>query len=587
MKPFFRLLCTLAAVSLPLAALAQTPPRPMPAPRAAPATPAIAPPTDMSGPYLAARQALRADDYQGGLPHFRRALEVDGDNPQVLDWALTGLLAAGRFDEALVPARRLATTDPGNPLARIVRIAALAAARDGAGDLPGLAREFAGGTVVGPLPDRLLRGWADVASGNLPGAVEGFSTVAQMPGLAGIGQYNLALGLVVGGDLPSALAVLETLGREAGQTRRTALLQVQVLAQMGRGAEALAVLQEAFDTAADPALAVLAQRLRAGAPVGIDIARTPADGFAEVFYLLALALREEAPPRQSLLYARLAQALNPGNHDAALLAADLLEEQAQTRLAAAAYRSVPDSAPGSLEARMGLARVLHDEGDAEGAIAALRRLVADHPDIPATHIALADMLRRDSRHAEAAEAYTNALALIGPPAPRHWSLFYSRGITLERAGRFPEAEPDFRRALDLNPDQPFVLNYLGYSYLEQGSNLNEAMAMIRRAVAQEPENGYIVDSLAWGLFLLGRFDDAVDPMERAAQLKPVDPIITDHLGDVYWAVGRTREARFQWHRALSFDPEPDLANRIRGKLARGLDAVLAEEGEPPLDARRQ
>ena len=139
-----------------------------------------------------------------------------------------------------------------------------------------------------------------------------------------------------------------------------------------------------------------------------------------------------------------------------------------------------------------------------------------------------------------------------------------------------------REALRLNPDQPQVLNYLGYSFVDRGENLDEALGMIERAVAAEPGSGYIIDSLAWAYYRLGRYADAVAPMEQASLLEPVDPIVTDHLGDVYWAVGRTREAEFQWHRALSYGPLEKDAVRIRAKLEKGLDAVLAEEGAAPI-----
>ena len=163
------------------------------------------------------------------------------------------------------------------------------------------------------------------------------------------------------------------------------------------------------------------------------------------------------------------------------------------------------------------------------------------------------------------------------PVGRHWSLFYSRGICHERGGDFPAAEVDFRRALALNPDQPQVLNYLGYSLVDRGEKLPEALEMIERAVAAQPDQGYILDSLAWALFRLGRHDEALKPMEQASLLEPVDPVVTDHLGDVYWMVGRTLEAQFQWRRALSFDPAEKDAQRIRRKLEVGLDVVMAEE----------
>jgi Flp pilus assembly protein TadD len=158
-------------------------------------------------------------------------------------------------------------------------------------------------------------------------------------------------------------------------------------------------------------------------------------------------------------------------------------------------------------------------------------------------------------------------------------LFYTRAISNERLGNWPAAEQDFRRALELAPEHPSVLNYLGYSLVEQGENLNEALDMIERAVAAEPENGFITDSLGWALYRLGRAQEAVAHMERAVEQVPTDPILSDHLGDVYWAVGRLREAEFQWRRALSFGPAPDLdLDLIRRKIELGFDA--AQQAEP-------
>ena len=156
----------------------------------------------------------------------------------------------------------------------------------------------------------------------------------------------------------------------------------------------------------------------------------------------------------------------------------------------------------------------------------------------------------------------------------------------ERLDAWPEAEADFRAALELNPDNPSVLNYLGYSMVDRGitENYDEALGMIETAVAERPDSGAIVDSLAWVYYKLGRYQDAVGPMERAAELEPNDPIISDHLGDVYWMVGRETEARFQWRRAQSFDPDEETAARIRRKLEVGLDVVYAQDGTPPAPA---
>ena len=175
-----------------------------------------------------------------------------------------------------------------------------------------------------------------------------------------------------------------------------------------------------------------------------------------------------------------------------------------------------------------------------------------------------------------------AIALEGEPGPQQWLVFCARGITHEREDRWDLAEADFRKSLELNPGQPQVLNYLGYSFVEMGVNMEEAVELIEEAVAAQPDSGYIVDSLCWVQFRMGQYSDAVENLERAAELMPVDPIVNDHLGDAYWAVGRKIEAEFQWKRALSFDPEEEDATRIRRKLEVGLDVVLEEEGAAPL-----
>lgn len=313
-----------------------------------------------------------------------------------------------------------------------------------------------------------------------------------------------------------------------------------------------------------------------------DIVRGPKDGIAEVFYTLATALRGEAEDGYTLIYARVVSHLRPEHTEARLLAAGLLESIGQHGLAGETYAAIAPDDPAYHVAEIGRAETLIADGKVDAALEVLTALTRSHAGIIEVHSALGDALRREERFAEAIPAYTAALDLVAQPDQRHWTLYYSRGICNERAGNWAAAEADFRKALELNPDQPQVLNYLGYSFVDRGENLDEALGMIERAVAAQPEAGYIIDSLAWALFRLGRYQEAVEPMERASLLEPVDPVVTDHLGDVYWAVGRKLEARFQWHRALSFDPAEKDAKRIRRKLEVGLDAVLAEEGAKPL-----
>ena len=151
-----------------------------------------------------------------------------------------------------------------------------------------------------------------------------------------------------------------------------------------------------------------------------------------------------------------------------------------------------------------------------------------------------------------------------------WVTYYYRGICFERSKQWSKAEADMRKALELQPEQPHVLNYLGYSWIDQGINLDEGMKMIKRAVEQRPDDGYIVDSLGWAYYRIGNFEDAVKHLERAIDLKPEDPTINDHLGDAYWRVGRTLEAKFQWAHARDLKPEPEELPKIEAKIENGL-----------------
>jgi tetratricopeptide (TPR) repeat protein len=322
--------------------------------------------------------------------------------------------------------------------------------------------------------------------------------------------------------------------------------------------------------------------LQSGEGLPFDLVTSPAEGLAEVFFTVAGALSGEAEDTYTLLYARVASDLAPDNTDMLLLIAALLERQGQYELATIAYNRIARDDPAYHMAELGRAEALRASGRVDAAIEVLEQLAKSHADLPDVHRALGDILRGEERYDEASKAYDAAIAMLPGTDPSHWVLYYVRGITHERGDRWDLAEADFRKALELSPDQPQVLNYLGYSFIEAGENLDEALDMIERAVAARPEDGYIVDSLGWAYYTLGRYEDAVAPMESAASLTPVDPIINDHLGDVLWAVGRRIEAEFQWRRALSFDPEEADATRIRRKLEVGLDVVRSEEGADPI-----
>ena len=269
------------------------------------------------------------------------------------------------------------------------------------------------------------------------------------------------------------------------------------------------------------------------------------------------------------------------------MSANLLDDLQRYDLSIAAYDRVARDSFAFHIAELSRATALYDADRVEAAIETLKQLAETHGHLSVVHANLGDLLRREKRFEEAIAPYNRAIDINQANNDDRWFVLYTRGIVHERTGQWPAAEADFRAALEINPDQAQVLNYLGYSLVEKQIKLDEALEMIEEAVEASPDSGYIVDSLGWVLYRLGRYDEAVGHMERAVELMPVDPVVNDHLGDVYWAVGREREARFQWMRALSFvDPEdtdgeadPD---RMRRKLEIGLDRVLAEEGAAPL-----
>ena len=536
---------------------------------------------DLAGAYLAARAADLAGDFTEAKEYLARALAEDPANPGLLEGLIVAQVGAGELGNAVPVARRLVSLGGQAQSASIVMLADMLAREDYAqvlADLDGNAR------VVGPLVDPLVRGWAHLGAGSMAAAMAEFGTLGSTPGLESFGLYHQALALAMVGDFEGADRLFSDESNGLMGMRRAVFARAQVLSQLDRRADALAELEGAFGLASDPELDALRAALAAG-PVPFDTVRSVRDGMAEVFHLLSVVLQGEAPDSQTLIHTRVAEYLRPDHVDAMLLTASVLESLGQSDLAVAAYDRVPPGSPSYLVAASGKVQALYGLGRKDAAIAAQTALTESHGAYLSVHVGLGDLLRRENRHAEAAEAYSRAIALVSAPENRHWALFYSRGIAFERARQWGKAEADFRRALDLNPEQPQVLNYLGYSLLDQNLKIEEALGMIERAVAQRPEDGYIIDSLAWGYFLTGRYAEAVVQMERASLLMPVDPIVTDHLGDVYWAVGRKREAEFQWHRALSFAPEEKDAARIRRKLEIGLDAVLAEEGLPPLADR--
>ena len=424
----------------------------------------------------------------------------------------------------------------------------------------------------------LLKGWVAAGLGDMEAAQASLDGLENGTGFGPLGQYHKALILALAGNFDGAIEIFEGDGDEPLQVSRASLVaHVQVLLQLDRDEDALELIQNEGGMN-DPELSAMMERILKGEDIQFDAVRSPNDGAGEVFLTLATALSREEADIFALLYARLAQKIRPDYVDALLLSADILNEQEQYDLAIADYAKVPEDSSVFKDAEIGRASSLSASGNVTEAIDVLDSLSKSYPDDGFIHVSLGDTFRREERHRDAVASYTRAISLSEELSERDWRNFYVRGISYERLDEWDKAEADFRKSLELRPEQPLVLNYLGYSLVEKNMKIEEARDMIERAVAGDPDNGYITDSLGWVLYKIGKFEEAVPHMERAAELLPSDPVINDHLGDVLWMVGRRTEAVFQWKRALSFEPADETdPDRIRRKIEVGLDVVLEEE----------
>ncbi len=536
-----------------------------------------------SGAYLAAQHARAQGDFAAAAQYYAQVLTRDPGNVEVLESAAFAYMALGQVDRAAAVARKMEAEDARSQIAQIPLIVEAALDEDWAG----LLTRIEAGRGAGELADGMIAAWAELGRGDMSAALERIDALAEEQGLRNFALYHKALALAVVGDFEAADRVFS--GESDGQVQRTrsgVIAWAQVLSQLGETDRALSVLEDTFGSTPAPEIANLRARLEAGKTVPFTMVEGPRDGVAEVFFSLARALMQEANDEFVLIYARAAEAIDPDHVYATITAAETLQSMEQYKLAIDAFASVPRDHPAFHTAELGRAEALRATGKPDAAAEVLAQLAGHLPEIVDIHVAAGDLHREQEEYEEAIAAYDRAVTLLEERDNPQWFVYYVRAIAHERLDNWPEAEADFRRALDLNPDHPQVLNYLGYTMVEKGVNLDEALGMIERAVAERPDSGYIVDSLGWVLYRLGRYDEAIGHMERAAELMPTDPVVNDHLGDVLWAVGRKTEARFQWRRALSLHEtttSPDLdPERVRRKLEVGLDEVLHEEGAEPL-----
>lgn len=551
---------------------------------AATATPAtIEPISGLAGAYLAARQAVDSSDFTSAADWFLKALDADPHETFLIDSALVSLISAGEVDRAAELAKDLAARNDATELAGVV----LRAADAKAGDWDGLITRIdeghpdRGDSTGNDLLDGMLHAWAELGAGRASDAMAQMQKLARIPGARMMVNYDLALVKASVGDYEGAEELLSQRG--TGEHLLGTIAHAEVLAQLDRRDDALALLTDHPAAGAEPALTELTAKLTSGQPVPFTGLKDALDGVAQTFLTFASALSAgDEPDPLALVQARLAEWLRPDLADARLVSAQLLQTVGQFDLAEEEYKALREQ--GEVRPIAELARIdaLSRAERLEDAEKAARTLTEAQPELSSGWIALGDILRQSEKFADSIPAYSKGLDLISKDdGEARWFPLYARGIARERSGDFAGAESDMRAALEIRPDQASILNYLGYSFIDRGMNLEEGLEMVKKAAELQPEDGYIQDSLGWGLYRIGRYEDAVVPMEKAATRMSSDPLVNDHLGDVYWKNGRKREAEVQWRRALSLvlddsihetdeEVDPDL---LRAKIEYGLDAV--------------
>lgn len=562
----------LLALTLLSACAANDPPLPGTAgANNAPARAATFVPDGAYGAYLAGLFAAAESDTGVAAREFLRALHSDPSSPEILNRAFVAALLDGR-PEAVGLARRL----PDNQAAQMVLVGADAKAGRWEAAERGVRALPRSGAVQ--LLQPILIAWTQQGQGATDAALATLRPAVEGPRARGV--YALHAGLIAeqAGRAQEALRFYRIAEAEAGGPNlRVTWIAASLRYRGGETAAAQEEMRSLAGVGDDFALVApgLVDRL-ATPPVA-----SPTDGIAEVYLAFASLLRAQDANDFSLLLLRLALDLRPDLSAARLQMADLLSAGDHEAAADAELARVPADDPLAPAARLRRGLLAEQLGKPAEATRILEALAADFPTRPEPLARLGDLQRSRSQFAEAAATYDRAIARLASPDQRAWPLFYARGTARERSGDWPGAEADFLRALELSPDQPFVLNYLGYSWVERGEHLARARAMIEKAVRLRPSDGYITDSLGWVLFRLGDLPGAIRNMERAVELAPRDATINDHLGDVYAAAGRRREAEFQWRRALNLDPEPAEAAKIEAKLRGTPSASAAPNTEQP------
>lgn len=542
--------------------------------------------TTFSGAFLAARTADIDQDYESAIELYNKALEFDPANSDIRQRLMITSLLNGDFDSGAKLAETLKSDPTVERVTTITR--ALNAIKNKNYKSAQAMLAYVGPNDLDRMINTLLQAMA------LAGEGKGSEALSLIDGIKGpqwvdiFKNYHGATIALIYGNNDTARRLLNNAvtdregGALAADTYMRAVFALTALeANAGNKQKALDALSigDAFAPNYAP-LKAMREQVEKGAKIEQQVSNA-ISGAASVMFSIAGALNREGAEEIVTLYLQGSKALDPNSADTLVMLGGLAEQMEKVDLAIEYYRAVPLESPMHRISQLQLGLSLAQKDQVAEARTHLKGLLEEDPNDIRSYLAYGSVLSDAKDYREMANTYDKAVAIIGNvPSRNDWSIFFQRAIAYERLKEWEKAEPNFKRALDLNPEQPQVLNYLGYSWVDRNENLTEAMTMIRKAVELRPNDGYIVDSLGWAHYRLGDFDKAVIELERAISLRAGDPTINDHLGDAYWRVGRKIEAIYQWERALIDESDDVNPETVRNKIKNGLPALDAD-GKPP------
>ena len=521
------------------------------------------------GSYLAGRQAQFDANSRFAINYYLSALEKTPKSILLHRQILTLLVSEGRIDEALPKAKRLLKLTRGSSnIAKLILI--LADVKDthyleAYESIDGLQEE---GLNTYLLP--MLKAWLLAGQNKNDAALRIIDKRTSNAGLQTLYGIQGAMISEFGNNTKDAIVRYKNVAKlQKNVNLRITILLGALYERLGQNVNAKKIYDNYRDLHPGTTTLDRAYKRLQAEEKPVPNNQTVSDGVAEALFSLGFAIQNQ-DPYQAIIFSRLAIYLRPSFTIAKLLLAGSLEDNDKLRDANNIYQSISKDPHYSWATRLRIANNLDGMGNTDDAIRDLRAMALEKTERSDALIKLGDILQKHKRYQASVNAYEQAKKRIQSINKKHWPLYFSLGISYERISKWPMAEKNLLKALELSPNHPSILNYLGYSWVEKGLYLDRAEKMIRDAVKQRPRDGYIIDSLGWALYRLGNFGGAVKQLERAVLIRPEDPTINDHLGDIYWSVGRKNEAIFQWNRALILEPEKEEVPKIELKLKVGL-----------------